>query len=254
VIRTSRTELKALLEALGIPEGGTVMLHAALFSLGIIEGGISGFYNVLREHIGTDGTLIVPTFTYSFRRNEMFDIVSTPSARNIGIFSEYVRKQEDAVRSADPLFSMAAIGSQSDFLMQRTSEASFGTSSIYDRLFSNNIYFLAIGITYSTGIAGFIHLEKIAQVPYREDVRLTGRSRNTYGIEFEDSVVHYARNEAIYGNARTDREEMGRILEAKRASTAVPFGYGRHICLRAQAWQEVVLHELNKNPFAMLDS
>lgn len=254
MIRTSLRELKALFEALGVPKGGAVMVHAALFSLGLIEGGISGFYNVLREHMGKDGTLIVPTFTYSFRRSELFDIVNTPSARNIGIFSEYVRKKDGVVRSADPLFSMAAIGPESDFLMQRTCEASFGTGSIYDRLFSNNVCFLAIGITYSTGLAGFMHLEKLAEVPYREDIRLTGRSRDNYGSEFDDSVVHYARNEKIFGNARTDREQMGRILEEKSASIAVPFGYSRHISLRAKAWQEVVLNELKKNPFAMLET
>ena len=79
MIRTTKQDLINLFRALEINSGDTVVAHTALFSLGLIEDGVGGFYNSLRNVIGDNGTLIVPTFTYSFRRNEIFDIKNSAS-------------------------------------------------------------------------------------------------------------------------------------------------------------------------------
>jgi len=230
------------------------MLHSALFSLGLIEGGISGFYRTLLDYLGPEGTLIVPTFTYSFRRNEVFDVVNSPSAKSIGIFSEFVRIQPDAVRCPDPLFSMAAVGANAKEMMLRQSDACFGIGSTYARLFDANVLFMALGITYSTGLSGFMHIEKLAGVPYRKDEKLFGISRDVNGVELQDSAIHFARREDIFGATITNREPMGALLEENGASTVISYGYGRHLCLQADPWLNIVLSELEKNPLCMLDS
>ncbi|RTY33468.1 AAC(3) family N-acetyltransferase [Chlorobium phaeovibrioides] len=253
MIKTSRAQLVELFTALGLCKGETVMIHSALFSLGLIEGDVNGFYEELRHVIGEEGTLIVPTFTYSFRRNELFDQKNTPSAKNIGLFSEFIRTHSDAVRSADPLFSMAAIGPEAPGLMERDSQFCFGDGSVYHKLFEKNIRFLAIGITYSSGLTGFMHLEKLAQVPYREDLPLSGITRNIVGDEYYDTAIHFTRLENVYGATITDREAMGLLLEQEGASTSLAYGYGRHLSLSGHHWRDVVLSELAKNPLIMLD-
>ncbi len=254
MIRTPLATLKILLHDLGVRSGHTVMIHSALFSLGLIEGGIKGFYDTVMECLGPDGTLIVPTFTYSFRRDELFDVQETPSAVNIGVFSEFVRKQPEAVRCPDPLFSMAAIGPKAAHYMQRDGHACFGANSPYARLFDDNITFVAIGITYSTGLTGFLHIEHLAQVPYRLDILYTGTIRGSDGTEYTDSAMHYARNEDIYGATITDREPMGLAMEAAGVSTAVPYGHGKHMSLRGQDWLGFVGDQLTRNIYTMLDS
>jgi aminoglycoside 3-N-acetyltransferase len=252
LIRTSQSDLSNLFKALRIPVSGTVMLHAALFSLGLIEGGVKGFYDALRKHLGEEGTIIVPTFSYSYRRNEIYDVEKTPSAKSIGIFSEYVRKKIDSVRSLDPMFSMAAIGPMASSLMERKSKASFGPDSIYEELFNHDAIFIGIGITYSTGLTGFIHLEKLSDVPYRQDLVLRGRSRLLDGSECDDYAIHYARNEDFFINAQTNRESMGALLESCGVSTEINYGYSKHMSLSGPAWQEIVVSELKKDPFCML--
>jgi aminoglycoside 3-N-acetyltransferase len=254
MIRTTQAQLIELFQSLGLKSGATVVAHTGLFSLGLIEGGVGGVYKILKEIIGVDGTLIVPTFTYSFRRNEIFDIVNSPSAKNIGVFSEYVRNRPDSIRSTDPIFSFSAIGSRASELMKRESTACFGNGSIYESLFNDNATFIAIGINYSSGLSGFMHLEKLADVPYREDKEFFGISRNSNGTEFPDSAIHYVRNEEVFGATITDREPMGSILEQSGASVAVDYGYGRHLSLKGIQWRDVVLSYLYKNPFAMLDA
>lgn len=254
MIRTTKQDLINLFRALEINSGDTVVAHTALFSLGLIEDGVGGFYNSLRNVIGDNGTLIVPTFTYSFRRNEIFDIKNSASAKNIGVFSEYVRNRSTSVRSSDPIFSFSAIGPRATELMNRTSPVCFGNKSIYESLFDANSKFLAIGINYSSGLSGFMHLEKLANVPYRKDKEFLGISRNTYGHEFNDSAVHFVRNEETYGKVITDREPMGLILEEEGASIAINYGYGRHLCLKGHQWNDIVLRKLKENPFYMLDA
>jgi aminoglycoside 3-N-acetyltransferase len=253
MIRTSSVKLLEILSKLCLRSGENVMIHSSLFSLGLIENGINGFFEAVLEKIGPDGTLIVPTFTYSFRRGEVFDVLNTPSAKSIGIFSEFVRNQPSAVRCPDPLFSMAAIGPQANELMQRTGNNCFGINSTYQRLFESNVLFVAIGISYSTGLAGFMHLEKLANVPYREDMTFSGKSCGSDGSEYDDSAIHFVRNDSKFGGIITDREPMGKILEQKGVSRAISYGYGQHMALHGQEWEEVVLNELNINPFLMLD-
>ena len=68
---TSIDEIKHLISSLGLKKKDVVLVHSSLFSLGKIENNVEGFYKAIRDVIGEEGTIIVPTFTYSFRRNDL---------------------------------------------------------------------------------------------------------------------------------------------------------------------------------------
>ena len=55
-----------------------------------------------------DGTLVLPTFTYSFTRGEDYDLEQSPS--RVGVIGERFRARREARRTADPLFSTALQG------------------------------------------------------------------------------------------------------------------------------------------------
>lgn len=252
--RTSIKEIEVLLRLLGLKRNDRVMVHSSLFSLGIIENGINGFHQALMNVIGDEGTIIVPAFTHSFRQGKIFDILQTPSEKSLGLYSEYIRKKSNSVRSSDPLFSMVASGPDAQELMIRTSINCFGVGSVYERLFEANVRYLAIGITYSTGLSAFMHLEKLASVPYRNDLFLSGRSINASGQEYDDSAVHFARDEsAFYRTGRTNREPMGVMLEEAKVSLSANFKNGRHFSLLSKPFEQFVLTKLEKNPLMMFE-
>ncbi len=253
MLKTSKLQLINLFENLGIKPGSKVFVHSSLFSLGLIEGGVKGFYDTLIEYLGTNSTLIVPTFTYSFRRSECFDVINTPSAKNIGVLAEYVRKHPLAIRSMDPLFSMASIGPDSEYLMQRRSHNCFGNNSIYELLFQEKVFFLAIGISYSTGITGFIHLENISNVPYRINNKFLGKSIGFDGKEFQDYAIHFVKDENYFQYYHTNRDSMGKLLELKGASKSINYAHNNHFYINSELMQDIVLSVLNKNPFSMLE-
>ena len=249
--KTSIIKLKSLFKSLGLKKNDTVFVHSSLFSLGIIDKGIDGFHSALKEVIGVYGTIIVPTFTYSFRRNEKFDIQNTPSAKTIGLYSEYIRKK-NSVRSSDPLFSMAAIGPMANKLMKRNSFNCFGEHSIYEKLFDQDVKFLCIGISYSSGLSAFMHIEKKAKVPYRKDLMLSGISIGSKGEQYKDYVIHFARDEKnFFDGAKIDREEMGLYLEKNKISKSLNYRYGKHFLISAKQFEQSVLEKLEENPLFM---
>jgi aminoglycoside 3-N-acetyltransferase len=253
MIKTSEEDIRILLDNLGVKNNDIVMIHSALYTLGHIENGADGFYRTLRKQIGKDGTIIVPTFTYSFRRNQIFDVRRTKVPNEIGVFSEFVRNRENVVRSPDPLFSMAAEGPKAEGLMKRESICSFGENSIYKKIFQENILIIGFGISYSTGFAAFMHLEKLAAVDYRYNLELKGVSIDENGNKYNDKAIHFARNEELYPNGKTNREPIGHAMEKAGISRCINYGSGKHIAIRTNSFEDFVLNKLSKKPHVMFE-
>lgn len=113
----TETQLKHDLSALGIQPGDTIMMHSSYRSLGGIEGGAKGFFDAFLELLGTNGTLVLPAFSYESVTAEhpVFDRLNTPSC--VGYLPEYFRTQVDGVvRSLHPTHSCCAIGRHAAFL------------------------------------------------------------------------------------------------------------------------------------------
>ena len=101
----------------GVARGDVVYLSTQLFGLGALRGAVdkqaycAGFYDGVRTAIGSEGTLVVPTFTQQVGRFGLqFIHEETPSLT--GIFGEHVRQLPGAMRSLHPVFSVSAIGPQ----------------------------------------------------------------------------------------------------------------------------------------------
>jgi aminoglycoside 3-N-acetyltransferase len=247
MIRTSISDVVFLLRALGLGEGDKVFVHLFLPSLGIVEHGLAGLQRAFAEILGPTGALIVPTFTASYRRGEIYDVRESRSFN--GAFSEHVRGLDGAVRSLDPLFSFAAIGSGAADLLRRDAKNCFGEGSVYDRLFRAEVKFLTLGVHWDQGLSFMMHLEKLAGVPYRQDQTFEGITRDRDGRTFADSAIHFVRHDAV--KWKRNRGPLGERLVAD--------GVGREILHHGQAYRlfpagplvEAVLSALRQDPWCM---
>ena len=61
----TQTQLREGFAALGVPQGGKVLVHSSLRSLGQVEGGADAVIDSLLAVLGPAGTLLVPTLTGS---------------------------------------------------------------------------------------------------------------------------------------------------------------------------------------------
>lgn len=113
----------------------------------------------LMDKLGPDGTLIVPTYTYSCG-NPANPFIVEESRSEIGPFTEWVRKQPGALRSIHPVFSVAAIGPKAAEITRYTGGSSFGPLSPFGRLTSLGTRFVSLGVTFRCSVTYVHHLEQ----------------------------------------------------------------------------------------------
>ncbi|MDT2831117.1 AAC(3) family N-acetyltransferase [Vagococcus carniphilus] len=104
------------LRKLGVKKDDIIVVHSSYNSLrgeDQIEGGPEAVIEVLKETV-SEGTLIIPTFTYKNVDidNRVFDVLNTPAC--IGILPETMRLSKDVVRSVHPTHSLAVWGKDAD--------------------------------------------------------------------------------------------------------------------------------------------
>ncbi|MCW4032500.1 MAG: AAC(3) family N-acetyltransferase [Candidatus Bathyarchaeota archaeon] len=109
---------------IGVNKGDHLAVALSFRSIGYVKGGPDAFIDALMEAVGTNGTVVMPTFTRRFHllRNQsvkvdyIFDYRSTPSYT--GIIPNALRKRKDAIRSKHPIYSVTAIGKLADYLTE----------------------------------------------------------------------------------------------------------------------------------------
>ena len=113
----------------------TVIVFSRLFSLGRITGKEAVFrlIEILRNAIGSEGTLCIPCYTYSGYKNEIFDPETTSGT--VGILGEVAREIAGMIRTVHPVYSTVCIGKDAEYLKRQNSSTCFGEGSFFD-LFS----------------------------------------------------------------------------------------------------------------------
>lgn len=119
------------LARLGFEKGDVLLMHSDIARTGLPEGFDRSdrdylprfIYEAIREVIGAEGTLVAPTFSYSFCNREIFDPDKTPG--KVGEFGNWLRRQPGAMRNEDPNFSFCALGPKAGDVFHDLSNNSF---------------------------------------------------------------------------------------------------------------------------------
>ena len=178
-------ELVHDLVALGLARGLTLLVHASLRSIGWVDGGAATVVTALRRVLGPGGTLVAATPTEEnsdtsrahlsvvagmsvrqvrdFRRGmPAFDRFKTPA--DTGRIAEAVRTAPDAIRSAHPQSSFAAIGPLARQLMRRHPvQCHLGEDSPLGKLYQVDAWVLMLGVGYQSCTA--LHLAEYRYAP-----------------------------------------------------------------------------------------
>jgi aminoglycoside 3-N-acetyltransferase len=172
----SAKDLEGALEQLPVKRGDVLFIHSNIGFFGRANG-VTGsdelcrlFFDALMERVGNSGTIVVPTFTYSYPRNQVFNPKTTTS--EMGLFAEWIRLHPNAKRSWDPCYSVAAIGGKAEMLTTETPENSFGPNSFFDRFLSVNGLILNLNLDAGSTFLHF--LEREINVNYRFDKVFNG--------------------------------------------------------------------------------
>ena len=135
---TYTLEVEKIFKKLKIKKSDLVMLHVDTailhyYSGTKIQNKTKAFCKEIIDYFDANGTIIVPTFTYSFTKKKNFNSQSSKS--NVGYFSEIFRKMPNIKRTNHPLFSVATKGKLEKKVLKCTIEDSFGKNTIFDLLY-----------------------------------------------------------------------------------------------------------------------
>ena len=175
-LKPSKTDLLDGFRKIGLQKGNVVYIASSLASLGLMDNPVDDTLWALREVVGNEGTLIMPTFNFGFCQGDVFDRENTPSS--CGVLSEAFRQLPDAFRTWSPAYhSVSVVGAKAQEISEIVSITSFGRDSVFQYLHDIDCKQLLIGCGYEDGVAHFHWLEELHEVPYR------------YWKKFEGEVV-----------------------------------------------------------------
>jgi len=155
-------ELVAQLRALGVRGGGVLLVHTSFRAVRPVDGGPLALIAALREALGADGTLVMPTMTDG---ESPFDPAATPTSQ-MGITAELFWRQPGVVRSGHPGGSFAAAGPRAaEICAPQPLTPPHGPDSPVGRVHALGGQVLLLGVGHSEDTT--LHLaEALAAVPY----------------------------------------------------------------------------------------
>ena len=170
-----RDSLVQQLLELGVEPGGVLLVHTAFSRVGRVEGGPWGLIAALRDALGADGTLVMPSM--SSDKENAFDPKRTP-CRGMGIVAETFWRSPGVLRSDSP-HAFAAVGPEAAWITApHPIDVPHGLDSPAGRAYELGAQVLLLGVDHSANTT--VHLaENLAGVRYRraKQVRILQRGK-----------------------------------------------------------------------------
>lgn len=235
---------------LGVKHGDTILVHSdiSVFGKPVLEGDtlLRGLVEVLKRSVGSEGTVVLPTFTYSFTKGEPYDPKTSRST--VGSLSEFFRTQEGAVRNLHPIFSVAAWGKHAEDFMH-IGKDSLGEGTVFERARELDATFVFLGTTLGASCTFLHYIEQMHKVPYRYMKEFTGTIVTEH--PYEDTYTYFVRN--LDGSAENDLWRAEPPLRAKGILREVSIGNGIVSAARAREVYEEVMKLLDADPYALTE-
>ncbi len=242
-----KTDISGALERLGIIPGETVLVHSSMKALGPVEGGPKEVVRQFLGFLGSEGTLVVPTFLEDFfwgDETQTWDRGRSPSA--MGVFSELVRIWPGASRTAHAPHPLSAIGSNARKLAACTNNRDFEENSPFQMLIDLDSWIVLLGVDFN--VCTMLHLiEERLQVPYRKWGDLIGividgdrREKKTY-----ESYRREPGMENDFLSCGQDMDTAGLVRKAR-------LGEGMVKAIRAKQLMEYVSERVGQDPYYLV--
>lgn len=248
----SRKDLALALDNIGVGEGDLVFFQICADGAPgeDIDQACANIYGALRDAVGPEGTIVVPTYTFSFCRRQVFDPAETPSEggpyNSFAAFPEFVRGLPSARRSEDPIFSVAAVGPGADKLLKDLPRECLGPDSVFDRIRKADGKLVLVGIGLYEAV--FRHyVESVLRVPWRYDKQFTGRIRERAGIMRRETWLYNVRIFAANGDPAGEALEAMALAEGVGSARRVGDSFVQ--MARAQDFYRFCVREIEHDPW-----
>lgn len=238
------------LERAGLRAGDDVCVHSELIKIGTPlvarDELLRALTQCFLDVVGERGTLIMPTFTYSFCKNLDYDKKNSKSTT--GILSEYFRHLHGSLRTNDPIFSFAAIGSGAKDYANET-KSCFGDGCAYDVLLQKGGKIVHFG-NESQGFTFSHFAEEKIGVKYRYFKEFSGNIIYENGVNSCKSIDYYVRN--LNASSTLDVAKNITIQNNSNNFHKVNLGGGNVALMRCDMYFEAVNSALLRDELALI--
>ncbi len=211
------------LKKVGVDKEDTIFVHSDISVFGKLAALDRNFLlqtliDAIKETVGEDAIIIMPTFCYSFCNGELYDVANTKSI--VGVLTEYFRKQPDVSRTIHPIFSVVIWGKHKNNLLN-IGKDSFDKKSIFGKLHQMNGKIVFLGAPFQS--CTYIHyIEQMHGIPYRYMKTFKGKIRMG-DMEYKDEYTYFVRyldKNVIFDTSRLEKHllEKGLIKEVRLGS------------------------------------
>src|SRR3989338_1633854 len=243
-----QADIAKALRRCGIKKGDILFVHSDISAFGKLSTLDAAFLlktliDTLKESVGSAGTIIMPTFTYSFTENKPYDMANSKS--KVGILTEYFRKLPDVGRTTHADHSVAVWGKYKSELL-RIGKDTFGNDSIFGKLHKLNGKIIFFGAPFQS--CTFVHyIEQMHGVPYRYMKKIRGKIVDS-DKEYEDEITFYVKYVVFF----TLLSNLEKHLIGKKLLKEAKLGHGRISMVEAGAFFKEGQKLLDKDIFFFL--
>lgn len=254
-------ELAKSLSSLGVSTGQNLCVYSDLDTLGIPaevkenvqahgpEHFLAQLSETLQFAVGPNGVLIMPAFTFSACKGELFDPELTPST--VGALPEYFRTLPGVARSLHPIFSVAGWGGRSKDLLTIESWDCFGPGSFFDKMIASNGAYLLLGGDLEKLGNFVIHAMQAQRVNYRYFKHFKAKIKTDFEKTMSVQVPYYVRDlDKRYRDAWKQVE-----ADAIRAGIihTANYGDGRLLYMKARRIDDFLQDKIHAQPTCLIE-
>jgi aminoglycoside 3-N-acetyltransferase len=230
----TKDDFIAAFERLGMRRGDTVMVHSSLSKFGFIEGGEDTVIDALLETIGSQGTLVMPTLSFSWSGRPPYDPQRTPS--QVGAITESFRKRPGVLRSPHPTHSVAAYGDKAASIVSGHNpyRPVFDGEGAYGKLYEMDAWILMLA---PLGTNTIMHMaEERAGVPFPDFPAYIMEGGKRLEVVVKRAPWHANFN------------EHHRVLFERGLIRSTDLGEGEIYYMRVRDAVDVALENVRRNP------
>jgi aminoglycoside N3'-acetyltransferase len=235
----SSAQVVRQLQDLGVEEGGVLLVHTSYRAVRPVEGGPAGLIQALRDALGPEGTLVMPSWPASAR--EVFAPAGSAADPDLGVVADTFWRQPGVERSVHP-HAFAAVGPEAGHVLSDPLPLPpHRRESPVGRVHGLDGHVLLLGVDHDADTT--IHLaELIGEVPYR-------LPKSCVALQDGRPVrIRYGENDHCCARFRL----VGEWLAAEGLEARGPVGYASARLARSRSVVDVVVSRLADDPLLFL--
>jgi aminoglycoside 3-N-acetyltransferase len=240
-----KKNLKLLFDRLKIKKNDCILFHSNIagiyqFKKKVEKKILKTFLQFILNRIGSNGTVLFPTYNYDFTKGKVFN--SKNSNSQVGEFSNYLLKTYQINRTTEPIFNHLVFGKLKSNIFNSKIYDAFGNQSVFSIVEKKN--FKIVCFCCSPDNMTFLHyIEQKLNVKYRYNKYFSGYAINKK--KKKQLLLKY-----FVGKKNMDykiKEEKLLNLTDKKNFIATPYGRFNCYSVKAQYLLKILKPKIKKN-------